>query len=199
MNFSPTGLRLILAVLIVVVCAPHAHADAITPFDVSGTATNASGGFLGSCAPNAICSFSGTLTLDVTNGGITAVDLTIPGVNSFFNVLASDTLVVDSIATSNWILVVANTSSNMLATGDSLVFAFTTTTTPSTLEGFTGGVTFEGSVLPSVVAPVPTPQDTIVGGSITPAQTPIPEPSCCLLLLAGGLTSLLGLTRKRIA
>jgi hypothetical protein len=74
------SLWIMLAMLLVAISAPNAHADSISTFDVSGTAsaTIASGQSCG-----ASCTFSGTLTIDVTHGSVTAVAITFPGLAAF--------------------------------------------------------------------------------------------------------------------
>jgi hypothetical protein len=86
-----------------------ARADVITTFDLSGTAHNVSGMTLGSCVVNASCAFSGTLTVDVTSGAVTAIDVTFPGLSAF------DTL-VDSgpFSTSDWLVGADNSSSDTM-------------------------------------------------------------------------------------
>lgn len=158
--------------------APYAYADTVTTFGVSGTATNISGGSLGPCANGDSCSFSGTLTVDVTSGAATATDITFPGLSAF------DVLGVSGpFSTSDWGIFVTNSD------GALLVFNFTTSHTPGSLVGFTGG-----TIVPGGVGSGSTPLYTITGGIITPE--PEPEPGSLSLLLFG--VAALLLTRKRI-
>ena len=62
-----------------------ALADTITTFDVEGTATNISGGMLGSCLTGATCAFSGMFQVDVTTGKVesSGLDIAFPGVRTF--------------------------------------------------------------------------------------------------------------------
>jgi hypothetical protein len=160
-----------LSLLGLVVCAPHAHADTITTFDVSGSATNITTGSLGSCGPGATCAFSGTLNIDVTSGTIAllgAVDITFPGVASFTKVLVSSPL---SSGSSTWDLDVVNNG----MPADVLSLHFTTTHTPASLVGFTGGTILGAGS--SVY--------TVSTGSITPAPTAASEPGSLVLMFLG--------------
>src|ERR1700724_754968 len=74
------SLWIMLAVMVVSVAAPHAHADTSSTFTVAGDATNQSGATLGTCASGQDCAFSGTITIDVTSGAATLIDLTFPGI-----------------------------------------------------------------------------------------------------------------------
>lgn len=78
------------AAAIMAVCAQqYAHADQISTFNVSGSAVNISGEALDSCAIAAACAFSGTLTVDVTNGTLDAVDMSFPGLSAFNSITYS--------------------------------------------------------------------------------------------------------------
>ena len=77
--------QLTTAVLITIVLAGAARADDIQDFVVAGTAQNVSFGSLGSCAELAICSFRGTIMVDVTAGLVTAWNITFPGLAAFDN------------------------------------------------------------------------------------------------------------------
>ena len=156
------------AVLSVVLWAQCAHADS---FEVSGTAINDSGGSLGTCAIRAICSFSGTLTIDVTGGTATAVDITFPGLASFTSLVLST-----GFGTSNWFIDVGNGGA-----GIALLLDFTTTKTPGSLVGFTGGTIFGNTVFNVETGNI---YYTINSGSIT-AATAAPEPGSLVLMLLG--------------
>jgi hypothetical protein len=169
----------IFAILVATISAPYAQADTTSTFDVSGTALNDSTGILGSCASGATCAFSGTLTIDVTSGNLTAVDITFPGLASF-----TSTQFAEPIMTSDWFIGVLNSS------GDALTLNFTTTMTPGSLVDFTGGSVFGLFVLNATSAP----EYSDLSGSITPA--PAPEPTS-LALISLGLGALL-VMRKRM-
>jgi len=168
----------IVLALLVVGSATVAHADSFT---VSGTAENSSGGTLGTCASGATCAFSGTLTIDVTNGILTAMDITFPGFTSF-----TSPQFAEPINTSDFFIGALNSSGDAALTLD-----FTTTMTPGSLVGFAGGSIFGLSVLNNTTA---APEYSDLSGSITPA--PAPEPSS-LALIPLGLGALLVL-RKRM-
>jgi len=160
-----------------------ARADTITTFAVSGTAQNVSGGSLGSCQARATCGFSGTLTIDVTSGFVTTVDISFPGLSRFD--LRGNSF---STGTSDWKISALNLP-------DLLGLKFTTTKTPGSLLGFTGGSIVGGQI--------DNPLNfkffyTNLRGSITPVLVPIPEPSSLALLSSGLLGSLaLGLVGRR--
>jgi len=168
----------IFAIFLAAICAPYAQADT---FDVSGTALNVSTGSLGSCASGATCAFSGTLTIDVTSGSLTAMNITFPGFTSF-----TSPQFAEPINTSDFFIGALNSSGDAALTLD-----FTTTMTPGSLVGFTGGSIFGLSVLNSTTA---APEYSDLSGSITPA--PAPEPSS-LALIPLGLGALL-VMRKRM-
>ena len=140
-----------------------ARADVTTIFDVSGTATANAGQ---SCGSN--CPFSGTLTVDVTTGTPTAIDVTFPGLAAFDTVTLSVPFL-----TSDWAITASNGSG-----GDRTTLDFTTTQTPGSLVGFAGGSIFGCCVVQS-------PPGAIlyfIAGSIAPA---VPEPSTWAMLLLG--------------
>jgi hypothetical protein len=170
----------IFAILVATISAPYAQADTTSTFDVSGTALNDSTGILGSCASGATCAFSGTLTIDVTNGNLTAVDITFPGLASF-----TSPQFAGPEFTSDWFIGVLNGSGS-----DALTLFFTTTMTPGSLVDFTGGSIFGLFVLNATSAP----EYSDLSGSITPA--PAPEPTS-LALISLGLGALL-VMRKRM-
>ena len=160
--------------LLVAGSAPHAHADS---FKVSGTALNISGGTLGTCASGVSCSFSGTLTVDVTTGMVTALDIMFPGLSAF------DVLTGSMGVGSTWEVFGSNSTPS-----EGLELDFQTSKTPASLVGFTGGSILGKNVF---IIGGQNPYG-IQGGSITPA----PEPSS-LALIPIGLGALL-LLRKRM-
>jgi hypothetical protein len=135
-----------------------ARANVITTFDVSGTATPS--------PPLTGTTFSGTLTVDVTSGTVTAIDVTFPGLAAFDMLLSSGPL-----AGTLWYVEVDNSDALM-------VIFFNTATDPGSLVGFTGG-TIEAAFVVS--------GDQLYygngNGSITPSA--VPEPSSLALMLAG--------------
>lgn len=161
-----------LAVAVLAACAPYAHADTISTFNVSGTTTliGGVGSSFGTCFEGVTCSFSGTLSVDVTNGEPTGVDITFPGFTAFNS--WGDSF---SYLTSDWAIGVFN--SNRVGF---LELLFTTGSTPGSLVGFDGGSIVGGGA-------VQTSTDLIlyqnISGSIT-APT-VPEPGSLLLMLAG--------------
>ena len=101
-----------------------AKADTITTFDVFGNFARPYSG-----------TFGGTLTVDVTNGTVSSVDIIFPGLADFTRIVQSDPWP----APPGWILAVGNSS----VEGLNLTF---TTTMPNSLVGFNGG-TITGGVV----------------------------------------------------
>jgi hypothetical protein len=151
------------------------RADTITTFLVSGTAENISGGTLNSCANLATCPFYGMFQVDVTIGMVesSSLDITFPGLAAFDNLTLSTSMGTD------WNLSAVNSP------GDLLALVFTPAPHPASLRDLTGG---------SIVGAFVRSNYNILSGSITP----VPEPSL-LVLLAGGIGLLFGLTRRRFA
>jgi hypothetical protein len=156
-----------------------ARADTVTVFDVSGQYRSPSFG-----------TFSGTLTVDVTSGTVTAMDITFPNLTTFNVVGQSGVAEQDASA---WGLFGTN-STYPKQFGLDLVF-FTSPGTAS-LVGLT-----EGSISGDYAAgPLSYFQGLI--GDITPSVSvpaPVPEPSSLELLVLGFLAFLpIGITwRKR--
>jgi hypothetical protein len=152
---------------------PAKATDIITTFDVSGT-----------CVPSAPftgTTFGGTLTIDVTAGTVTAIDVTFQGLSPFNTVVESF-----GESSSNWSLLAGNGT-----VGDKLSLVFTTTHTPASLVGFTGGPIFAGQVANDTV---PTLFYFGIQGSIT---APVPDSGSTLGLLSLSVVALLGATRLR--
>jgi PEP-CTERM motif len=153
-----------------------ARADVTTTFDVSGTATAELGQ---SCGSN--CPFSGTLTIDVTTGAATAVDITFPGLSAF------DTLTFsDGAGPSDWAIFASNS-----AFADFVTLIFTTTQTPGSLVGFAGGSIVGKSVSGN-------PSGNVLYALTSGSIAAVPEPSTWALAIIGfGLMGLLGYRKTR--
>jgi hypothetical protein len=183
--------------LIAVVPAGSARAAIIKDFDVIGTATNVSGGALGTCAAGATCGFSGTIAVDVTssaefpNGTVTGANITFPGVvrpirfpGALNGALQGDV----------WRVILAD--DDLLAAGDPnaiLALEFTTGRTPASLVGFNGG-TITGSNLRLRQENIGT--ETIAFANLS-GDIAVPEPSS-LALLCSGLIGLAGMAGRKL-
>ena len=161
--------------VILAATAAYAHADTITTFNVSGSANNVSGETLGSCAIGATCSFSGTLTVDVTNGTATAIDVTFPGLSAFDT--WKTTIPVCSGGFSDCDMILFNGSG-----GDDASFEFQSSPSVGSLVGFTGG-TFEGN--DTVHALSGFTFYTYSGSISAPESSSVPEPGSLVLMLMG--------------
>ncbi|MGH8199141.1 MAG: PEP-CTERM sorting domain-containing protein [Steroidobacteraceae bacterium] len=160
------SIAIFLAAALLVASAPFSHADTITTFNVLGTAGNASSHTLGTCSAGSQCSFSGTLSVDVTAGTVTGIDITFPGLSPF-NAL--------SCCSSPGFVPAYNGE-------QSLALIFTTAPSPGSLVGFDGGsILDEGFVTTG-----PDFYNYVVeGGSITAPTPTVPEPGSLVLMLAG--------------
>jgi PEP-CTERM motif-containing protein len=153
--------------------APNAHADTFTPFTVSGVATNVTQGSLGSCAHDQECAFSGTMTIDVTSGAATLIDLTFPGLTDFTNIN-------NQLSGANLYFIVATSPATAL---NLLGFNIVTSPTIGSLADFTNGTIVGGNVR---IGPPPSPYLYLISsGTITPAAVATPEPSSLALMLSG--------------
>jgi hypothetical protein len=163
------GAGLALIILAMTLITGVAKADTITTFDVSGTFTRPYSG-----------TFGGTLTVDVTNGTVSSVDIIFPELADFNFIVQSNPWP----APPGWILAVGNN------TLDGLNLTFTTTM-PNSLVGFNGGTITGG-----VVFDLQTFQDLFgnFSGSIAPATTP--DQASTLVLLTLGAGGLLALRRR---
>jgi PEP-CTERM motif len=153
-----------------------ARADTITTLDVSGEYRSPSYG-----------TFSGTLTVDVTSGTATAVDITFPNMATF-NVITGSGVFDEPFV---WTIFATN---NVYPKQFSLDLEFYTSPTATSLVGLT-----EGSISGNYAA---APLSYLQGldGSITPAisaRPPVPEPSS-LALLAVGLVAWLSFAFARV-
>ena len=160
---------LALIVLAMTLISGVAKADTITTFDVSGTFTTPSSG-----------TFGGTLVVDVTNGTVSSVDITLAG-HPDFNILT-----MSQPFSPDWLLNVNNSLAETLA----LQF---TTTTPSSLVGFNGGTIDGGAFFLSTGG---TGEFLGFSGTIAPAAT-VPDTGSTLGLLSLSVVALLGATRLR--
>jgi hypothetical protein len=165
-NTQRSALALIILALTLITGV--AKADTITTFDISGNFSS----------PPPGGTFGGTLAVDVTNGTLSSVDITFPGLAAFNNVAVSASF------NGGWTLSVDN------STDEALILDFTTTM-PSSLVGFSGG-TIDGFVVFDI-----TTGDKLfelLSGTIAPA--PIPDQASSLTLLALATSGLLALRRR---
>src|SRR5262249_12107994 len=165
--------RYIATIVLLVGCVllgpAFARADTITTFNVDGVFRDPFSG-----------TFSGTITVDVTTGTLTAVDITFPGSSAYNAIVASEPI---SFPTS-W-AIFANTGD----VNQKLELTFFTDPTGGSLVGLTGG-SITGSISDCC---------TGLGGFITPlTSVTAPEPSSLALLVAGFLAVCgLGFARTR--
>ena len=152
-----------------------AKANTITTFNVSGTCTPV--------APLTGTTFAGTLTIDVTAGTVTAIDVTFQGLSPFYAITQSQPF-----QTSNWHLAARNGGGLV----NELLLDFTTRHTPPSLVGFTGGTILPGTNV--VTLPFTLVYD-ITGGSIT-APASVPDAGSTVSLLGCALLGLDALRRK---
>ena len=196
------------AALIALVLAGAARADTIKVFDISGTAVNNPQRTvptkLGSCDIGATCAFSGTLSVNVTKGEVTAVDITFPGVPTFD--ITNDP--VTGIRTDAGLLLgfrnppsAACPLHGLFVTNCNMSLLIETRATPNSLVGFVGGTILARH--PATSSPVSCVNSQLtcelyidVTGSIT-GPSAVPEPSS-LVLLCSGLMGLVGMVVPRI-
>jgi len=166
---SPKILFAVTAVAALSVACP-AKADM---FKVSGTCTPS--------APFTGTTFSGTLTIDVTSGTVTAMDVSFPGLSAFTDIVFSS----PSLGTSDWAIAAINTPALPVAV---LELLFNTGHTPGALVGFTGGPIVGDAVRSNVGVT----EYTITGGSVTP----VPDGGSTVSLLGCALLGLAAFRRK---
>jgi hypothetical protein len=150
-----------------------AKANTITTFNVSGTCTPT--------APFTGTTFDGTLTIDVTAGTVTAIDVGFQGLSSFNTVTLSA-----PIGPSVWQVDARN--GELLF----LTLVFTTGHTPASLVGFTGGTIFDGAVINAVTGFLA--YDDLTGSITAPAG--VPDAGSTLPLLGFASLGLVALRRK---
>ena len=144
-----------------------------TMFDVSGTCTP--------FAPFTGTTFSGTLTIDVTTGTVTRINVSFQGFSAFTSIFGST-----GAGTSDWEVIASNTGLNA-----SLDLEFTTGHTPGSLVGFTGGSIVGNDVIHTVGGT----DYTITGASPTPAAG-VSDGGSTVSLLGFALFGLAALRRK---
>jgi hypothetical protein len=154
-----------------------AKADSISTFNITGTSSALQGQSCGLA-----CSFSGAMTVDVTTGIVTSIDIAFPDLATF------NTLDIARNSGNEYNLVLLNGGAQDLA----IVF---TTATPGSLVGFSGGVITQGA---TVTLSTNDPNYAITSGTIT-SQTVAATPEPSSLVLAGtGILGFAGVVRRRI-
>jgi hypothetical protein len=171
-------LRSILLVLTAAAALSLAHpakANTIT-FNVSGNCTPSAPSFTGT-------TFNGTLTIDVTAGTVTAMDINFLGLSPF-------NTITNSFATGggSWFLMDSPAGATY---GMSL--NFTTGHDPASLVGFTGGTIGAGSAYDNDTN---TEIYNILNGSITAPTGSVPDAGSTLPLLGFASLGLVALRRK---
>jgi hypothetical protein len=164
--------------------ANPAKANTITTFNVSGTGERV--------ATITGTTFGGTMTIDVTAGTVTAIDLSFQGVSPFNTINESAPF-----GTFSWRVSAGNGDMDLLT------LLFETGHTPGSLVGFTGGFHTIFGLGVQDIGPHPRLLFDITSGSIFPPLTspPVPDEGSSLTLLGIALPCLLGfcLARRKVA
>jgi hypothetical protein len=153
-----------------------ARADVTATFEVSGNAQAMARGER--CGDK--CAFFGTLMINVTTGAATAVDITFQDLAGFDKLVRSRKL-----GTSQWFISLSNSD------GDSANLNFTTTPTPGSLVGFTGGSIIPGGGVDHLYS--------VIRGTIGDVPiAAVPEASTWAMMALGfGLLGLVGYRKTR--
>ena len=154
-----------------------ARADVTATFDVSGTAEARP--MVGNhCGDQ--CAFFGTLIINVTTGAATAVDITFPDLAAFDKLIRSH-----KSGTSHWSIGAFNSDE------DTASLVFTTTPTPGSLVGFTGGSIIGGGGVDQLYV--------VLKGTIGDVPiAAVPEASTWAMMALGfGLLGLVGYRKTR--
>jgi hypothetical protein len=123
--------------------------------------------------------FDGTLAVDVTNGTVSSVNVTFPGLTAFADILASSPF------SGEWVVSVGVSTLHVI-----LKF---TTTMPDSLVGFSGGNITGGDVVDSTGHT----SFSTFSGTITPAIATVPDQGSSLTLPVAGASGLLALRFTR--
>jgi hypothetical protein len=189
-----SSLWITLAVLLVAIGAPNAHADTVT-LDVSGTMTaSAPGSCLGSTVLP-LCTLGGDIVINNTTGAIISVDVTITGASPTFGPFTTAIQLFD-FGLGRTLLRIRGPASQGLSVID-LVFD---TPTPGSLVNYDGGALTTATSAESTQAPCSVGTNPpciyfLSTGELTPAVA-APEPSSVALMLLG--IGLVFVMRKRI-
>jgi hypothetical protein len=137
-------IRSLIAACALLVSLGSAQANVIRTFDVSGTTS--------------IGTFSGTLTIDVTAGKVTGVNIIHPGIANFTKVLGSGPRF------GRWNIYMWNIYISNASDTSRMLLDFTTAPNPGSLVGFSGGTILFGDV------------HICVQGSCTQTHVSVPDP-----------------------